>query len=71
LTTAGAVFTDALLKAMRGDKDIVQCTYIESPLYADKGVAFFASQVTLGVRPLPPLLYVNQLTINLSAAQRC
>ncbi|KAK4703768.1 malate dehydrogenase, partial [Phenoliferia sp. Uapishka_3] len=45
---AGAVFTDALLKAMRGDKDIVQCTYVDSPLYADKGVTFFSSKVTLG-----------------------
>lgn len=35
---------------MRGDKDVVQCTYVESPLYADKGVTFFSSQVTLGVR---------------------
>lgn len=47
---AGAEFTDALLKAMRGDKDVVQCAYVESPLFADKGATFFASKVTLGVR---------------------
>lgn len=47
---AGAVFTDALLKAKRGDKNVVQCTFVESPLYADKGVTYFSSEVTLGVR---------------------
>lgn len=47
---AGAVFADALLKAMSGEKDIVQCTYVDSPLYADQGVSFFSSKVTLGVR---------------------
>jgi malate dehydrogenase len=46
---AGAVFADALLKALNGEKDIVQCTYVDSPLYADKGVSFFSSKVTLGV----------------------
>ncbi|KAM0754580.1 malate dehydrogenase, partial [Meredithblackwellia eburnea MCA 4105] len=45
---AGAVFADGLLKALRGDKDIVQLTFVESPLYADKGVTFFSSKVTLG-----------------------
>lgn len=53
---AGAVFADALLKAKRGDKNVVQCTFVESPLYADKGVTYFSSEVTLGVRYLLPLL---------------
>lgn len=47
---------------MRGDKDIVQCTYVDSPLYADKGVTFFASNVTLGVRIVPSRYIVPSLT---------
>jgi malate dehydrogenase len=67
---AGAVFTDALLKAMRGDKDVVQCTYVESPLYADKGVTFFATQVTLGpngvetIHPVGPLAPAEQALLD-------
>lgn len=45
---AGALFTDALVKAKRGDKDIVQPTYVESHLFADKGISHFATNVTLG-----------------------
>ncbi|ORY82987.1 putative MDH1-malate dehydrogenase precursor, mitochondrial [Leucosporidium creatinivorum] len=45
---AGAEFTDAILRALNGEKDVTLCTYVESPLYADKGVTFFSSPVTLG-----------------------
>lgn len=70
---AGAVFTDALLKAIRGDKNIVHATYVDSPLYADKGVPFFASKVTLGVRPpsSPPPPFNPRLTSQPPTAQRC
>jgi len=32
---------------MNGEKNVTLCTYVESPLYADKGVEFFSSPVTL------------------------
>lgn len=44
---AGAEWTDALLRAMNGEKDVSLFTFVESPLYADKGVPYFSSKVTL------------------------
>ncbi|NXD32721.1 MDHM protein, partial [Spelaeornis formosus] len=44
---AGADFTDSLLRAMNGEKDVKLCTYVESPLYKDQGVDFFSSPVSL------------------------
>jgi hypothetical protein len=32
LPAAGAEFTDAILRAMNGEKDVTVCTYVESPL---------------------------------------
>ncbi|KDE02587.1 malate dehydrogenase [Microbotryum lychnidis-dioicae p1A1 Lamole] len=44
---AGAEFTDAILRAIDGEKNVTLCTYVESPLYAKDGVDFFSSPVTL------------------------
>lgn len=33
---AAAKFTDALLRAMTGEKDIIIPTFVESPLFTDK-----------------------------------
>lgn len=46
---AGAKFTNALLRGLAGEKGVVTPTFVKSPLYADKGVDFFASNVELGV----------------------
>jgi malate dehydrogenase len=43
---AGAHFTLQLLRALRGDKNIVECTYVESTATASP---FFATPVVLGV----------------------
>jgi len=44
---AGADWADAILRSMNGEKNVKICTYVESPLYADKGVTYFSSPVTL------------------------
>ena len=44
---AGLEWADALLRAMNGEKNVKLCTYVESPLYADKGCDFFSSPVSL------------------------
>ncbi|GAA5883971.1 hypothetical protein JCM6882_002088 [Rhodosporidiobolus microsporus] len=44
---AGVQWADALLRAMNGEKGVKLCTFVESPLYADKGVNYFASPVEL------------------------
>ncbi|PYH89566.1 malate dehydrogenase, NAD-dependent [Aspergillus ellipticus CBS 707.79] len=45
---AGARFADSLLKAASGQKGITEPTFVDSPLFKDQGVDFFASQVELG-----------------------
>ncbi|CAO1623380.1 unnamed protein product [Parajaminaea phylloscopi] len=45
---AAAVFTNSLLRALNGETGIKECAYVESPLYKDQGVDFFASAVELG-----------------------
>jgi len=48
MAMAGARFAESLLKAAQGEKGVVECTFVESPLYKDQGVEFFASKVELG-----------------------
>ena len=65
---AGADFADAILRALNGEKNVTVCTYVESPLYQDKGVTFFSSPVTLDVspRPLVPTLYASEVSLTRS-----
>ncbi|KAI9816250.1 MAG: Malate dehydrogenase, cytoplasmic [Pycnora praestabilis] len=48
MAMAGARFAESLLKAAQGQKGVVEPTFIDSPLYKDQGVDFFASKVELG-----------------------
>lgn len=45
---AGARFADSLLRAKGGEKGVVEPTFVESPLFKDQGIDFFASPVELG-----------------------
>jgi malate dehydrogenase len=46
---AGAKFTNLLLRGLNGEKGVVTPTFVKSPLFADQGIDFFASNVELGV----------------------
>jgi malate dehydrogenase len=48
MAMAGARFAESLLKAAQGVKGVVEPTFVDSPLYKDQGVEFFASKVSLG-----------------------
>lgn len=48
MAMAGARFAESLLKAAQGQKGVIEPTFVESPLYKDQGVDFFASKVELG-----------------------
>lgn len=55
---AGAVFADALMRALNGESGVTTPAFVDSPLYKDQGVDFFASQVTLsanGVEKIHPV----------------
>ncbi|KAH8596024.1 lactate/malate dehydrogenase [Bisporella sp. PMI_857] len=48
MAMAGARFAESLLKAAQGQKGVIEPTFVDSPLYKDQGVDFFASKVELG-----------------------
>lgn len=48
MAMAGARFAESLLRAQAGEANVVEPTFVDSPLYRTKGVNFFASKVTLG-----------------------
>ena len=48
MAMAGARFAESLLKAAQGQKGVVEPTFVDSPLYKDQGIDFFASKVELG-----------------------
>lgn len=58
---AGAVFADALLRAMHGEKGVKQCAFVESPLFKDQ-VQFFASPVELGPNGVENIPALPQIT---------
>ena len=46
---AGAKFTNTLLRGLNGEKGVITPTFVESPLFREKGIDFFSSNVELGV----------------------
>lgn len=59
---AGARFAESLLKAAQGVKGVIEPTFVDSPLYKDQGIDFFASRVELGpdgVKEIHPVGQVN------------
>ena len=49
MAQAGARFAGSILNGLDGEKDVIECTFVDSPLFKDEGVDFFSSKVTLGV----------------------
>lgn len=48
MAQAGARFAGSLLRAFNGEKNVIEPTFVESPLCKDEGIDFFSSKVTLG-----------------------
>lgn len=48
MAQAGARFAGAVLDGLAGEKDVIEPSFVESPLFKDEGVEFFSSKVTLG-----------------------
>ncbi|KAI5255184.1 malate dehydrogenase [Aureobasidium subglaciale] len=62
MAMAGARFAESLLKAAQGEKGVIEPTFVDSPLYKDQGVDFFASQVELGPEGVEKIHPVGQIT---------
>lgn len=48
MAMAGARMAESLLRAAQGEKGVVEPTFVDSPLYKDRGIDFFSSPVELG-----------------------
>jgi malate dehydrogenase len=62
MAMAGARFTESLLKAAQGQKNVVEPTYVDSPLYKDRGIEYFASNVELGPNGVEKIHPVGKIT---------
>jgi len=59
---AAAVFADSLLRALKGEKGIVEPAYVRSPLYEDKDVTYFASNIELGKNGVEKIHSLGEIT---------
>ncbi|ODV93971.1 hypothetical protein PACTADRAFT_51709 [Pachysolen tannophilus NRRL Y-2460] len=48
MAQAGARFANSVLSGLAGETDVVEPTYVDSPLFKSEGIDFFSSKVTLG-----------------------
>ncbi|CAR30730.1 hypothetical protein ZYGR_0P00320 [Zygosaccharomyces rouxii] len=48
MAQAGAVFANAVLSGLAGERDVVANSFVDSPLYKSEGIDFFSSPITLG-----------------------
>ena len=62
MAMAGARMAESILKASQGMSGVVECTFVDSPLYKDQGVDFFSSKVTLGPDGVQEIHDVGKLT---------
>ncbi|KAF8691103.1 hypothetical protein AX14_007651 [Amanita brunnescens Koide BX004] len=59
---AGAKFTNALLRGLSGEKGVITPTFVKSPLFADRGVDFFSSNVELGPNGVEKIYPIGELS---------
>ena len=62
MAMAGARFTESLLKAAQGQKGVIEPTFVDSPLFKDIGIDFFASKVELGPNGVEKIHEVGSVT---------
>ncbi|CAI6330491.1 unnamed protein product [Periconia digitata] len=62
MAMAGARFAESLLKAAQGQKNVIEPTFVDSPLYKDQGVEYFASNVELGPNGVEKIHPVGKIT---------
>jgi len=62
MAMAGARFAESLLKAAQGVKGVIEPTFVDSPLYKDKGIEFFASKVELGPNGVEKIYDVGKVS---------
>lgn len=56
---AGAMFADACLRGLNGQKDVIECSYVESSVVP--GVEFFATKVRLGPSGVEEIMPIGDM----------
>jgi malate dehydrogenase len=62
MAMAGARFAESLLKAAQGEKNVIEPTFVDSPLYKDQGIEYFASNVELGPNGVEKIHEIGAVT---------
>jgi malate dehydrogenase len=55
---------ESLLRAAQGEKGVIEPTFVDSPLYKDKGIEFFSSRVELGPSGVEKIYPVGKVDAN-------
>ncbi|KAI2464255.1 malate dehydrogenase-like protein [Annulohypoxylon bovei var. microspora] len=61
MAMAGARMAESLLRAAQGEKGVIEPTFVDSPLYKDQGIEFFASRVELGPNGVEKIFPVGEV----------
>jgi len=61
MAMAGARMAESLLRAAQGEKGVVEPTFVDSPLYKDRGIEFFSSRVELGPDGVEKILPIGKV----------
>lgn len=62
MAMAGARFAESLLKASQGQKNVIEPTFVDSPLFKEQGCDYFASNVELGPNGVEKIHPVGKIT---------
>ncbi|KAL6860765.1 Malate dehydrogenase, cytoplasmic [Amphichorda felina] len=61
MAMAGARMAESVLRAVQGEKGVVEPAFVDSPLYKDQGIDFFSSKIELGPEGVEKILPVGQI----------
>lgn len=64
MAQAGAKFSDAVLRGLSGEENVIEPTFIDSPIFKDQGIEFFAQMVKLGPQGVKEILPIGKLSPN-------
>ena len=62
MAMAGARFAESLLKAAQGQKNVIEPTFVDSPLFKDQGCDYFSTNVELGPNGVEKIHPVGKIT---------
>lgn len=62
MAQAGARFASAVVDGLSGEVDVIEPSFVDSPLFKDEGIDFFASKVTLGVEGVKTVHGLGELS---------